>query len=145
MPQTIYSFEGEFQNDLALYLIPKDHRLFYTVSDQQPKRVQHQYGCLSCRRFEVVGRLERVPEPLATKLDNLIGRCDIDLLAPFHIGREIHWPPGSRGPLVTLTEELRESLIKDLSHQTGLEIEDVLGEALIKLKDGRWVLTNNCD
>ena len=113
----------------AYFIIPADHPDFYAKcpngENPKPERVEHQYGCVACRQFSVMGRIEPVePELLALTLDASLG-C--------HLG------------FGYAERECPGELEKMISRTIGLEVERAMGEGLIKLKDGRYVATQNCD
>lgn len=101
-----------------------DDKLFgvaYLITpDDEGEDIQHQYGCVGCCHFEIKGKVETIePYELADKIEDVMdGLC--------MYGDE-------------------RNVIEEFEKLTGWPVERVLGEALIKLKDGRYVAVNNCD
>lgn len=129
----------------AYYVIPVDHPDFFTkCPDGQnpvPMRIRHQWGCVWCARWEVVGRVELIEPKLCVALDQLMG-CTSD-----YLGR-LTWPKliatrEHRPPIRSFTEQDNQHLqrFRDLLGEWPV----VLGEALLKLDDGRYIVTENCD
>jgi hypothetical protein len=90
------------------------HKAYFITPDDAGDDIHHQYGCVGCSQFEIKGRLEKVPDDLAQKFDELLARCDY-----------------AKAEVISL--------------ETGMEVDYVLGEGLLKLADGRYVATCNCD
>jgi hypothetical protein len=90
-----------------------DDKAYFIIPEEGGEPIHHQYGCVSCLQFETIGRIEVVPEPLASQLVELLG-CN---------------------PAEPAVVRLK----------TGLPVNDVLGEGLARLEDGRYVAVANCD
>lgn len=116
----------------AYFIVPANHPSFFTVcpGNENPvaQKIAHQYGCYGCMQWGEMGRVEEVPEPLASLLSEILD-CGCETLA-------------GRGSYRTRSTPLS---IEHLSNQIGMEVEQILGEALIKLKDGRYIAVENCD
>jgi hypothetical protein len=46
---------------------------YFITPDENGESIRHQYGCVGCSQFEIRGRLEKVPEDVAKKLEELLG------------------------------------------------------------------------
>jgi hypothetical protein len=52
--------------------------------------------------------------------------------------------PGPKGELIEMSMGCEHMTAQELEAETGLEVEDVPGEGLARLADGRYVVTKNC-
>jgi hypothetical protein len=48
---------------------------YFITPDPEGLPIQHQYGCVGCSQFEVVGKLEKVESELAKKIVYSLGHC----------------------------------------------------------------------
>lgn len=46
---------------------------YFIIPDENGDEIHHQFGCVMCDQFSIKGRLEKVPEDLAKKLEELLG------------------------------------------------------------------------
>jgi hypothetical protein len=61
---------------MFLYSEPGLHATAYFITpDPEGSHIQHQYGCVSCLQFEMNGKVEVVPEPLASTFAKYLGEC----------------------------------------------------------------------
>ena len=61
-----------------MFLFCEDLRdkAYFIIPEEGGEPIHHQYGCVACLQFEEVGRLEVVPEPLASELAEMLGDCN---------------------------------------------------------------------
>jgi uncharacterized Fe-S cluster-containing MiaB family protein len=94
---------------------PAKAKAYFMIPDETCDYVNHQYGCIMCQHFRIKGRIEPVPNELMARQLEELMSCES-----------------------TATAE-------EITAKTGLWVEEIIDEALIKLKDGRYVATYNCD
>lgn len=65
----IFGMRGNLASSASIYLIEED--------GQGPTHIAHQYGCVCCLQFDILGRLTPIYGNIPNRLDDLMGcRCD---------------------------------------------------------------------
>lgn len=105
---------------MFLFLHGNPYETAYLITpDESGEKIQHQYGCVGCAQFIINGKAEAVSEPLASQIEDAMSE------------------------LCGYGDE--DAVVKQIEKLTEWKVERVLGEALIELKDGRFLAVNNCD
>jgi len=94
-----------------------DERAFVISPDESSKEwIQHQYNCVRCFQFKIKGTVDLVPDEIGKVFEDGLGCGNQYLPEFFNTKLPVEW-----------------------------HVSEILGEALCKLVDGRYVATSNCD